>query len=93
MRRHTQSKCLTHKEPALRYNWGWFVVLSRSLVLINPRILRLLLVLTLSALAPSYLTTDTVRGSPAGEIVWSQTSNPSGDSEEAYSVAVDGTGV
>jgi len=55
-----------------------------------PKLLAILVVLTLTL---STFTASTVRASPAGEIIWSQTNNPSDDFDVARRVAVDGTGI
>jgi len=56
-------------------------------------ICRLLLVLLFSTLISSQYETATVRASPAGEIIWTQTNNPSEGSDRAYGVAVDASDI
>ncbi len=78
----------------LLYNWERSLRLLGALRLISKDcICRLLLVLLFSTLISSQYETATVRASPAGEIIWTQTNNPSEGSDRAYGVAVDASDI
>ena len=57
------------------------------------RNLRLLLALALLVFTSSCLAAGNVYASPGGEVVWTQTSNPSSEDDYSYGVAVDSSGV
>jgi len=49
--------------------------------------------LILSGVVPTYLTTGNVEASAPGEVLWTQTSNPSPRSDGAYGISIDGSGI